>query len=358
HSEDLDPDDERLREAQMMADFNALIKGYGYNTWMAPGPLQVLAELANLNMKGAIDVVLTTDAAIFCFDVRNVIRLDLGLQAATDPVEIYSSRALMRRGFSRAFLFFITVVVRGTDCTAEIAYALADSALPVILLYATETMELEELRDVLLRWHIQFCNELAHNPHQVLDQAYPSLVAQVPEDFPSVQVVRAYVRSPIFTSIFGTPVCKPTRPNTAQLAHLYRKLFGWHGDDLVWHLVSSVWTGECLQDLCQHSRAARHEGLGRNAIQQIHSVKFRDKSHSAFPSYLVTIWITSVMPVAMEAIRAAYPEEPIQGASNVSASLWIPAPILLSAAPDLVGEFHNRKAWLTADELYLPAIEK
>lgn len=96
--------------------------------------------------------------------------------------------------------------------------------------------------------------------------------------------------------------------------------------------------------------------LGPNSIRYIIEIAKKISTPSAFPSYRVEIWLTSVTLKAANAIRSS-PSEPFSGgATCTSRRLWVPGPVLSSAVPDEVAKFHagHNTALPKPEEVYIP----
>ncbi|KAF8956168.1 PIN domain-like protein [Flammula alnicola] len=333
----------------MTRKFRELAEGFGFYCRTAPGEAE--AELAFLNEIQAVDLVVTNDSDIFLF----------GATHNRDNVEIYTADAMAlqnNRLINRAGFLFLAVMHGGDysnglrGCGLAITTALAKGPLPALLYDAITNLTGADLVNALRDWNVRLKEELESDPWGWVGGKHPALARQIPEDFPSIEILQLY-RFPLTSQTSSQPISNisawlvPGLPDTRRLAILCESLFGW-GPDILTHFCNNVWDGHFIRHLVKASISpsiAPLPGgtpLGPDAIRYITLARTHDNSPSIYPSYRVEIWLSSVTIEAFNAIRDSLPSGHLAPGSSsiISLRLWVPGPIMTAAVSGEVETYH------------------
>ncbi|RDB19621.1 DNA repair protein rad13 [Hypsizygus marmoreus] len=345
--------------------FREFLEAFGFYIYDAPSEAE--AELAELNRNYVIDFVLTSNNDVFVFGATHVIHSPQDKKKA-DSVEIYVRQpAAMESMFMHAGCFFIAVLVGGDydtvglhGCGPAIASGLASTQLAPSLFHAATVFDDDELNCFLVEWRVRLRRELSEDPDGVLKQCHRMLAASIPDSFPDPGILRLYTK-PATMSRLGELVPsahweKPGNLDITQIIGLLDLRFGW-GDDIFNKLLKYVWDGCCIRDLVKSCflPALSQSYLGLPVIRHITWTAVKIQSTTAPPSYFVEVWLTKAMDAVAAAFEALHLSA-CHGSYNISTCVWVPAPIIMSAAADKVDKFHmsSRKILITPSVPYVP----
>ncbi|KAJ3717952.1 PIN domain-like protein, partial [Lentinula raphanica] len=191
---------------KLVAGMQAIIEAFGFEYRTAPGEAE--AELAFLNRVGIIDGILSDDVDNFLFGAHTVVRnhssTHAGAKSAIEKAKVYTYTlphpALPN--FGREELIFIALCSGGDygpgldNCGIKISYSLARAGFGKSLCQAAlnHHEQSAELRDSLSQWKKHLAHELETNASGFLPRKSPKLASAIPETFPDIKVLLAYLK--------------------------------------------------------------------------------------------------------------------------------------------------------------------
>ncbi|KAJ7854145.1 PIN domain-like protein, partial [Mycena olivaceomarginata] len=229
-----------------------MIMAFGFYFYDAPGEAE--AELAQLNMNGAIDGIISEDSDAFVFGAQCVIRT-LG-PSVEYKCSIYTSDSLEHTdlvGIDRDGLVLCALLIGGdyddgiAGVGITIAHALAVQGFGKDLIHILKTFAGVECTRRLNIWRNQLRQELQTNASGTLRRCQRTLADRIPDTFPDIRVADLYwnpltSRSPTFTGRQPTTrLWLPRDISIPQLATFSSNHFAWTGNELLKKLNSTLW---------------------------------------------------------------------------------------------------------------------
>ncbi|KAJ4466083.1 PIN domain-like protein, partial [Lentinula edodes] len=199
---------------KLVTGMQAMIESFGFEYRTAPGEAE--AELAFLNRIGVIDGILSDDVDNFLFGAHTVIRNRSSTHAhaksTIDKAKVYTyilpHHALS--DINREELIFIALCSGGDygtgleNCGVKISYGLARAGFGKTLCQAALTYDKDsdELQHFLRQWKSELAQELKINASGLLPRKSPKLASTIPDSFPDIKVLLAYLR-PVTSESLG-----------------------------------------------------------------------------------------------------------------------------------------------------------
>ncbi|KAJ7434191.1 hypothetical protein B0H11DRAFT_2373253 [Mycena galericulata] len=327
----------------LTAQFQALIEVFGYLWYTAPGEAE--AELGRLNNLGIIDI-----------------------KNDKDEITVYhSSLIFITPGvcLSRGGLLLIALLAGGDyhqglpGCGVALAHAVARGPLGDALLEAAlQNPEItDEFLDFLASWRATLAWEFATDPHGYLGRKHRAIAANITSSFPNLGVLYAYTHpvtswsenySPPAYQSWGLP-----KPDVKKIASFCQGQFDWDAAKISSTFVKHLYSGIVMQSLLKpydlHALLEAHVNSGissdddfpRSSVLQV--VKTR-KLH-AVELYHVEI-STGALGLRIKSGIQDAPSFPIAPLMRI----WIPAPVIDYAFPDLVSRVVQSQLQLPASE--------
>ncbi|KAI0739823.1 PIN domain-like protein, partial [Daedaleopsis nitida] len=258
----------------MVEGLQNIISAFGFEWRMAPGEAE--AELAYLNRIGVIDAILSDDVDTFLFGARMVIRnpstnlagnrvQDMKNAAGRDDqnhVVTYAAADFLRDDIklTQGGLVLIGIFSGGDysdgleRCGLMTAYGLAKAGFGDTLLHAVRTLSRPALQEFLVRWRQDIRNELRTNTSGCLQRKSPALAREIPERFPDIDVLLAYV-DPITSKgcdseYKNTNVDWDKEPDLGRIAGLCEVYFEWGVREIIINRFRNVlWPSVVLRIL-------------------------------------------------------------------------------------------------------------
>ncbi|THU92313.1 PIN domain-like protein, partial [Dendrothele bispora CBS 962.96] len=245
----------------MTQPFKELVLAFGYHTHQAPGEAE--AELARMSTTGFIDAVLTDDSDALLFGARLVIRRWVyfpHIRRDPDSIATYYTdnfaqdpdKPIMHGGM------LLFAILQGGDyskglhrCGQDTAYRLTHTELGSELLLAADE-DNETLSTFLPAWRAKLRHYLADDPYGLIGQKNKKLAAGVPNDFPSMEIVKLYTNPLVSESSWTSNASWHVfqLPNLANLSILVERLFLWRSTGLAENkLQSKVFGAFCIKYL-------------------------------------------------------------------------------------------------------------
>ncbi|KIK67753.1 hypothetical protein GYMLUDRAFT_791698 [Collybiopsis luxurians FD-317 M1] len=183
----------------------AIIEAFGFEYRTAPGEAE--AELAFLNRIGVIDGILSDDVDNFLFGAHTVIRNHSSTHASAKSaiekakVITFTLPHPSLPDIDREDLIFIALCSGGDygtgldNCGVKISYGLARAGFGKSLCKAAtnHSEDSPEFRAFLRQWKASLAQELKTNASGFLPRKSPKLANNIPESFPDIKVLRAYL---------------------------------------------------------------------------------------------------------------------------------------------------------------------
>ncbi|KAJ4479219.1 hypothetical protein J3R30DRAFT_3882938 [Lentinula aciculospora] len=199
---------------KLVTGMQAIIEAFGFEYRTAPGEAE--AELALLNRIGVIDGILSDDVDNFLFGAHTVVRnhssTHAGAKSTIEKAKVYTY-TLPHPAFPDVGpeeLIFIALCSGGDygtgldNCGVKISYGLARAGFGKSLCQAALTHDENslELQNFIHQWKSQLAKELKTNASGFLPRKSPKLANTIPESFPDIKVLLAYLR-PVTSESLG-----------------------------------------------------------------------------------------------------------------------------------------------------------
>jgi len=291
-------------------------------------------------------------------------------------VTIYTSHAIAGTtevSLSRGGLILIALLSGGDYCPAglpgcgtSIAYGLACAGFGDSLLAAALALTLQDFKTFLVSWREQLCAELMTNASGCLSQKCPALAKRMPDSFPNVHHILLYAKPLTSWSegAAGPDLSKlqPRQPDITKLATICKHRFNWEPTPGILKKFESVlWDGVCIRMLCEVSNSDKIDSAIQSqqsnefvpsAVRHIRLSKLESAANN-LKFYRVDISTSALTSLTKQGL--GQPEDthqPPNFAVNPKNkhAVWVPAPIIERALPELVGEYNrltkSEKKWL------------
>ncbi|RDB24505.1 DNA repair protein UVH3, partial [Hypsizygus marmoreus] len=347
--------------------YQELINRAGFHFYVAPGEAE--AELAQLNKANEIDAVLTDDVDALAFGACQVIRIPNTAKDG-DYISIYTSAALRQNpavSLSASQMIFIAVLSGGdydteglTGCGIGTAFRLAKSSLSHDLYIAARDLPDGELLNFLTDWRAKLRDQLTSDPDGILGRKYLSVARNVKRGFPSISVLRNYVRPLTSWSDGHLPPDMSQwghlSPDLASLATWTEKYFSWGtSNKLTSRFRDNVWHGICIRFLLEPidiDSALRAHISGRVVcgdftrsdilgIMQARLGPGPPRKHPNVPGYTLKIETHSLMVNTFRLLPAEVPR-PESPSERSTAIIWVPSSILHRALPEIIERYTSQ----------------
>ncbi|KAF8958353.1 hypothetical protein BDZ97DRAFT_1842326, partial [Flammula alnicola] len=342
---------------------NKFIDTFGFFWYTAAGEAE--ANLTELNRRNLIDAIISEDNDNLVFGARCVIRMR-NVKEAGDQVTIFNSESIKtnpRVSLSRKALFFMAILCGGDY--DKITRLLAQSELAKSLfIAASKSTSRAGLKEFLCDWRRKFRTLLAHDPQNMLGRKYPSLVKNVTDSFPSIDLILQYAQpltSWTMDRIPNTSSWQLRQPRLTEIAMLCEKFFSWGSSrDIVSRFKKTLWQGIAIRQLLQLPEPDRRvalyasdtrvsEGLLTNIhVLRICQARLGPGSRSTHPDvngYTIQISTHGVLHDTALGLDATLHSLTLES-DCTKISFWIPSSILRAALPNLVRQFQGQNAVL------------
>ncbi|KAF8166945.1 hypothetical protein K438DRAFT_2025002 [Mycena galopus ATCC 62051] len=234
------------------------LTAFGFHFHEAPGEAE--AELAQLNMSGRLDVIISEDSDTFLFGAQCVIRTT-GPSVQHDciiytreSIENTDSVSLNRDGM------ILCVLLLGGDygpgisgIGPAIAHALAIHGFGHELTHILRHSRGPALHHHLSLWRNSLRQELRTNSARRLEKRQPKLANNISDTFPNLKIADLYLNpltssSPGFTGRAPEYTrWKPREPDIFKISQLCSTRFGWVGEHLLKKLAANLWPAATFQ---------------------------------------------------------------------------------------------------------------
>ncbi|KAF8969668.1 PIN domain-like protein [Flammula alnicola] len=340
------------------------IDAFGFFWYMAAGEAE--ADLAELNRRNLIDAIISEDNDNLVFGARCVIRMR-NVKEAGDQVTIFNSESIKTNpgvSLSREALFFMAILCGGDydkvgleGCGWKTARLLAQSELAKSLfIAASKSTSRAGLKEFLCDWRRKFRTLLAHDPQNMLGRKYPSLVKNVTDSFPLIDLILQYAQpltSWTMDRIPNTSSWQLRQPRLTEIATLCEKFFSWGSSgDIVSRFKKTLWQGIAIRQLrvaLYASDTRVSEGLLTNIhVLRICQARLGPGSRSTHPDvngYTIQISTHGLLHDTALGLDATLRSLTLES-DCTKISFWIPGSILRAALPNLVRQFQGRNAVL------------
>ncbi|KAJ3856411.1 PIN domain-like protein, partial [Lentinula lateritia] len=199
---------------KLVTGMQAMIEAFGFEYRTAPGEAE--AELAFLNRIGVIDGILSDDVDNFLFGAHTVIRNHSSTHASAKStiekakVYTYSLPHPTFPDVDHEDLIFIALCSGGDygtgldNCGVKISYGLSRAGFGKKLCQAAlnHDEKSDELRNFIRQWKSELAQELKTNASGFLPRKSPKLASTIPNSFPDIKVLLAYLK-PVTSESLG-----------------------------------------------------------------------------------------------------------------------------------------------------------
>ncbi|KAG2337079.1 PIN domain-like protein [Suillus weaverae] len=317
-----------------------LLQIFGFTWSTAKG--EAKADLAILSKVGKIHAVLTEDSDVLLFGAKKVLRV-MDNNDGMFKVDIYHAQALSKDPHvplttSRLLLW---AMLRGGDynmggLTGDLLMQVVMSATPVQLPGMLETWR-NCLRTVL--------------GDGTLGRKYPTLVASIPADFPSIDIMCLYLHPITSWSEAGEPPMLPhflpTQPDLECLAKFCKTHLGWLPEKVHKYFWKSVWPAAFMCALCQLPTSNGSALTKPSFLINDHKICEGDVS-----TYHLTVYVPSFIKATNCGLqtdgdsRIPLISQPGEESSLSEGKILIPAQVMQITSPEDVMNFLDRNPQL------------
>lgn len=275
-----------------------IIEAFGFHHATAPGEAE--AELAYLNRIGMIDGILSDDVDNFLFGAECVIRNSSNTLSGNASKPILNSAGKDDKNHVRVFstsspdfpltqgdLIFLGLLCGGDydtsgleGCGMKTGRALCRAGFGRSLYEAAQSLSPERMKDFLTGWREEIRVYVATDPDKYIGSKKKALSKSIPNTFPDLDVLYAYV-DPITSASKGKRPQKHYRhltwdkePSLPMLAAACERHFEWgFKERIVYRFRTVIWTGIVMRI------------LRRAALLEIEGMTSEDVSSSLILKY-------------------------------------------------------------------------
>ncbi|KAF9064775.1 hypothetical protein BDP27DRAFT_1425441 [Rhodocollybia butyracea] len=250
--------------------FQQLIRSQGFYVHEATGD----ASVALWQLNKQVNAVMTEDVRVLVFGVISLFHIAKFFEDF-DTVAFFSTEDLSQRNKRPVtpHSIFLLMILMGSDyasgiqvLTAELAYALANTALKTLLIFAAEDFAPLRLQEYLCTWKDALEDEIRHNTHEFLPSALPDLadIIQTLQDFPNLHAV-THLAQPTHTQPMPFPVWLVQPPNLANVANVCQEVFDGAPAQYIPEMLHHIWSAfivgsllnaECNRQACYDIRTS------------------------------------------------------------------------------------------------------
>ncbi|KIM23622.1 hypothetical protein M408DRAFT_27717 [Serendipita vermifera MAFF 305830] len=260
--------------------FKTMIHAFGFEYHQAPGEAE--AELAYLNRIEVIDAVLSDDVDNFLFGATLVMRNPSATLSGNKKhvmknadgkqddkhVLLFSSKRIFEDPDIRLQHggFILIGLLSGGDydtgglfkCGIKTSHGLARAGLGESLIKAYTETPAHALPAAMSAWRDSMCRYLATDPEKLIGRKNKALAASIPDSFPPIDVLEAYIRPVTSESIGHVPNFEWARqPSLKEIANRCEIHYEWGVKPLIIKRFRTViWPGALMRVL----RAAVMQG--------------------------------------------------------------------------------------------------
>ncbi|KAJ6464171.1 PIN domain-like protein [Mycena vitilis] len=246
----------------LASSFQQMLDGFGFRWIIAPGEAEAtLAEMTTTGVPLRVDAMLTDDSDSFVFgaDVVLRIRSEDNENYEASRYSAFDISAIM--GLSRDDFILIAVLAGGdysdglAQCGFKIAVGLARAGLGRQLIAGLADRSREESVLFLATWRHALRTELETNISGHLPHQCKQLAANIPADFPDLDVINLY-RHPVVSKTIAPPLafCPPRLDILARFAEDH---FGWGNSlGILTHFADQLFAGLVIRELAYSALAS------------------------------------------------------------------------------------------------------
>ncbi|KAL0957450.1 hypothetical protein HGRIS_001247 [Hohenbuehelia grisea] len=207
---------------------------------------------------GFLDAVVTGDSDVFVFGAVTVIS-NPQIKKLQDSVSTYAAEDIRKAPISltEGGVLLFALLSGGdyhsgiTGIGPSIAHALAKSGLGDGLLHAFKTLSPTELDEYIVTWRESLRLELCTDNSGFLGQRLRALANEVPDDFPSLSVIRLYLQPLVSANTTPFSQWLLRQPNATKLAFQCERFFSWGSSKHIKNsFVSRLLEGFIFRLLC------------------------------------------------------------------------------------------------------------
>ncbi|OBZ71130.1 Flap endonuclease GEN 1 [Grifola frondosa] len=310
------------------------IEAFGFQ-WHQVCTGEAEAELAHMNKLNLIDAVLTNDGDSLLFRAQVIIR-NANVKEGADVAEVYrSSRVVHDAKLTRGDMILIALLsgcdydeagLRGYG--SHIARGLVRYGLGRVLYRAACAYDDAAMTTFLADWRETFKAKLRDDPNNFIGRRYPALADALPDSFPNIATLEAYVRPVVSPLQHGMMLVMPGRINPAQLGVLCELYFAWGTrPQILQRFRDLLWVGVAVRTLIA-------EVLFREGVLRIYC-RIKVTSHGF--NEAVQTSLLDLRPYNSHGNASASGAELMASASHALMTR-VPQVILERARPDFLGD--------------------
>ncbi|KAF5312047.1 hypothetical protein D9619_002515 [Psilocybe cf. subviscida] len=329
-----------------------LIKEFGFHVHMAPGEAE--AELAALNERGMVDVILTGDCDAFVFGANTTVKHSPSPTRNPDELGLFKTSSLLAKeptAFSRGGLLLMALLLGGDytegvrGCGVVTAYGLAKCGFGETLYEACHNLDGNSRRHFIVTWLKEMCNELRTNSRGHLEQRnYVTANYLCEGTFPSNEIIDLYAH-PITSfspgqggvNSAGWTPSEPDIPSIARTAfeHLgsnFRK-----HEEIVKRFHSNVWPGALKRMLLSPSQLFYPDeqllqtSSSASMVTEVKEAARRTQRQSTVTRWFRVSFSTQHLSASLQKALNTLETKPTKKKQKVDLStiaIWVPAAFL------------------------------
>ncbi|KAJ7095625.1 PIN domain-like protein [Mycena epipterygia] len=342
----------------LTSSFQLMLDGFGFEWLRAPGEAEsTLSMMTTGAFPVRVDAILTDDSDSFVFGAIDVLRIRSEDNENYEASRYSASDIFTKLGLSREDFILIAILAGGdysdglSKCGITTAIGLARAGLGRQLISGLSGQSRSNSIAFLKQWREILRAELSTNASGHLPHRYKQLGAEIPSDFPDLDIINLYLHPCVSEATMTTRTLVFHPPQFDLLARFAENHFGW-GDSIgiLNHFADQLFAGLVIRELVE--RALAIDGLiPVNPSRPSIIKKIVGKRNHRSTGYLAELRVVlSVEPTVLRhALQNIIGRRDSEGAQVAVAAwiandlvktrVWVPRLMLEHVYPDIVLDY-------------------
>ncbi|KAF8211844.1 PIN domain-like protein [Mycena galopus ATCC 62051] len=346
----------RGNDHSLAAPFQRMLTGFGFQWFTALGEAEAtLSAMTATGIPVSVDAILTDDSDSFVFGANTVLRIRSEDNENYEASRYSAHDIAQVLGLSHEDFILIAILAGGDysdglmQCGIRTAVGLAHAGLGRQLASGLSGLSDHASRAFLATWRQDLQMELRTNASGFLPHRYPQLAADIPPDFPDLDIIKLYFH-PIVSgpSAMQPLVFQPPRLDI--LARFAEDYFAW-GDTIgiLEHFASQLFAGFVIRELVHRASAVEDPAIQHPPliIRRIVGERRHKSTGYLAELRLVLNLDPNIVTTVLQAIAGRHdPELGVQAdvATWIASKLpkvrvWVPRSMVELVCPDIVLDY-------------------